>query len=45
MLVAERYDMIVKLVNEKGSMRVTELSERCQVTEETIARRRSQCQG
>ncbi|WP_046214414.1 DeoR/GlpR family DNA-binding transcription regulator [Paenibacillus wulumuqiensis] len=38
MLVAERYDMIVKLVNEKGSMRVTELSERCQVTEETIRR-------
>ncbi|MEW4369483.1 DeoR/GlpR family DNA-binding transcription regulator [Paenibacillus kandeliae] len=38
MLVAERYDMIIKLVNEKGSMRVTELSERCQVTEETIRR-------
>lgn len=38
MLVAERYDMIVRLVNEKGSMRVTELSEQCQVTEETIRR-------
>ncbi len=38
MLVAQRYDKIVKLVNEHGSMRVTELSERCQVTEETIRR-------
>ncbi len=38
MLVAQRYDMIVKLVNEQGSMRVTELSERCEVTEETIRR-------
>jgi DeoR family transcriptional regulator, L-fucose operon activator len=38
MLVAERYDKIVKLVNEHGSMRVTELSDRCQVTEETIRR-------
>ncbi|TJY41536.1 DeoR/GlpR transcriptional regulator [Cohnella pontilimi] len=38
MLVAERYEKIVQLVNERGSMRVTELSELCQVTEETIRR-------
>lgn len=38
MLVAERYEMIVRLVNERGSMRVTELSELCVVTEETIRR-------
>ncbi|WNR43296.1 DeoR/GlpR family DNA-binding transcription regulator [Paenibacillus roseipurpureus] len=38
MLVAERWQRIVQLVNEKGSMRVTELSELCQVTEETIRR-------
>ncbi|MFC4809677.1 DeoR/GlpR family DNA-binding transcription regulator [Paenibacillus sp. GCM10023250] len=38
MLVAERYEMIVGLVNERGSIRVTELSELCQVTEETIRR-------
>ncbi|WP_424766830.1 DeoR/GlpR family DNA-binding transcription regulator [Paenibacillus sp. sgz302251] len=38
MLVAERYDKIVQLVNERGSIRVTELSEQCQVTEETIRR-------
>ncbi|MCU6707546.1 DeoR/GlpR family DNA-binding transcription regulator [Paenibacillus sp. J5C_2022] len=38
MLVAERYDKIVELVNERGSIRVTELSELCQVTEETIRR-------
>ncbi|MGI2298097.1 DeoR/GlpR family DNA-binding transcription regulator [Paenibacillus sp. GXUN7292] len=38
MLVAERYDYIVQLVNERGSIRVTELSELCQVTEETIRR-------
>lgn len=38
MLVAERYDFIVGLVNERGSIRVTELSELCQVTEETIRR-------
>lgn len=38
MLVAERYDKIVQLVNERGSIRVTELSELCQVTEETIRR-------
>src|SRR5690606_26521514 len=38
MLVAERYDYIVQLVNERGSIRVTELSELCLVTEETIRR-------
>ncbi len=38
MLVAERYEKIVELVNERGSIRVTELSEICQVTEETIRR-------
>ncbi|MFC4100068.1 DeoR/GlpR family DNA-binding transcription regulator [Paenibacillus xanthanilyticus] len=38
MLVAERYEKIIQLVNERGSIRVTELSELCQVTEETIRR-------
>lgn len=38
MLVAERYDKIVQLVNDRGSIRVTELSELCGVTEETIRR-------
>lgn len=38
MLVAERYEKIVALVNKKGSIRVSELSELCQVTEETIRR-------
>ncbi|QHW33852.1 DeoR/GlpR transcriptional regulator [Paenibacillus rhizovicinus] len=38
MLVAERYEKIVGLVNERGSIRVTELSELCRVTEETIRR-------
>lgn len=38
MLVAERYEKIVGLVNERGSIRVTELSELCEVTEETIRR-------
>ncbi|OMF29794.1 DeoR family transcriptional regulator [Paenibacillus sp. FSL H8-0548] len=38
MLAQERYDKIVQLVNERGSIRVTELSELCQVTEETIRR-------
>jgi DeoR family L-fucose operon activator len=37
-LVAERYEKIVQLVNDKGSMRVSELSELCEVTEETIRR-------
>ncbi|MDF2923699.1 MAG: DeoR family transcriptional regulator [Paenibacillaceae bacterium] len=36
MLVAERLQKIVLLVNERGSIRVTELSELCRVTEETI---------
>lgn len=38
MLVAERYEFIVQLVNERGSIRVSELSELCDVTEETIRR-------
>lgn len=38
MLVAERYEKIVQLVNERGSIRVSELSELCLVTEETIRR-------
>jgi len=38
MLAAERYEMIVRLVQEKGSVRVTELSVQCGVTEETIRR-------
>ncbi|NUU76517.1 DeoR/GlpR family DNA-binding transcription regulator [Paenibacillus xylanilyticus] len=38
MLAAERYDRIVEMVNENGSMRVSELSDRCRVTEETIRR-------
>jgi DeoR family transcriptional regulator, L-fucose operon activator len=38
MLAAERYEKIVQLVNERGSIRVTELSELCEVTEETIRR-------
>lgn len=38
MLVAERYEKIVELVNERGSIRVSELSELCGVTEETIRR-------
>ncbi|MDA8211484.1 MAG: DeoR/GlpR family DNA-binding transcription regulator [Clostridia bacterium] len=38
MLVAERYEKIVQLVSERGSIRVSELSELCQVTEETIRR-------
>ena len=38
MLVAERLHKIVQLVNERGSIRVTELSELCSVTEETIRR-------
>lgn len=38
MLVAERYEKIVELVNERGSIRVSELSRLCGVTEETIRR-------
>ncbi|NGQ96721.1 DeoR/GlpR transcriptional regulator [Brevibacillus sp. SYP-B805] len=38
MLVAERHEKIVRLVNERGSIRVSELSEICNVTEETIRR-------
>jgi DeoR/GlpR family transcriptional regulator of sugar metabolism len=38
MLVAERYQHILRVVNERGSVRVTELSQLCRVTEETIRR-------
>jgi DeoR/GlpR family transcriptional regulator of sugar metabolism len=38
MLVAERYAKIIQLVNDRGSIRVSELSELCGVTEETIRR-------
>lgn len=38
MLVAERYEKIVSLVNDRGSIRVSLLSELCNVTEETIRR-------
>ncbi|MBP1993280.1 DeoR/GlpR family DNA-binding transcription regulator [Paenibacillus eucommiae] len=38
MLLAERLQKIVQLVNDRGSIRVTELSELCEVTEETIRR-------
>lgn len=38
MLVAERAEKIVQLVNERGSIRVSELSEIFEVTEETIRR-------
>lgn len=38
LLAAERHAMILKLVNEQGSARVTELSELCEVSEETVRR-------
>lgn len=38
MLVAERHQKIVELINEQKSMRVTELSQTFSVTEETIRR-------
>ncbi|MED4125201.1 DeoR/GlpR family DNA-binding transcription regulator [Halalkalibacterium halodurans] len=38
MLVAERQEKIIALVNEKGSVRVSELSQLFNVTEETIRR-------
>lgn len=38
MLVAERYEKIVQVVNDRGSIRVTELSKLFHVTEETIRR-------
>jgi len=38
MLVAERYKKILELVNQRGSIRVAELSRLCNVTEETIRR-------
>lgn len=38
MLAAERQEYIVRVVNERGSARVSELAELCGVTEETIRR-------
>jgi DeoR/GlpR family transcriptional regulator of sugar metabolism len=38
MLVAERHDKITSIVNERGSIRVSELSQIFKVTEETIRR-------
>lgn len=38
MLAAERWQKIIQLVHDRGSMRVSELSELCEVTEETIRR-------
>lgn len=38
MLAIERYETIIQLVNERGSVRVAELSQICGVTEETIRR-------
>jgi len=38
MLAAERQEYIVRVVNERGSARVSELAELCRVTEETIRR-------
>ncbi|MBM7566051.1 DeoR/GlpR family DNA-binding transcription regulator [Paenibacillus sacheonensis] len=45
MLVAERYQYILRLVNEKGSIRVAELSQLCKVTEETIRRDLDRLEG
>ncbi|CAG7626248.1 putative HTH-type transcriptional regulator YdjF [Paenibacillus solanacearum] len=45
MLVAERWHKIVSLVNERGSIRVTELSDIFQVTEETIRRDLDKLEG
>lgn len=45
MLVAERWQKIVQLVNERGSIRVTELAELCSVTEETIRRDLDKLEG
>ncbi|MNI04274.1 Glucitol operon repressor [compost metagenome] len=45
MLVAERLHKIVQLVNERGSIRVTELSELFSVTEETIRRDLDKLEG
>ncbi|MDB5051970.1 MAG: YulB [Bacilli bacterium] len=36
MLLVERFKKIEQIVNERGSIRVTELSQLCEVTEETI---------
>jgi DeoR family transcriptional regulator, L-fucose operon activator len=45
MLAAERWQKIVELVNERGSIRVTELSELYGVTEETIRRDLDKLEG
>ncbi|QHW31172.1 DeoR/GlpR transcriptional regulator [Paenibacillus rhizovicinus] len=45
MLVAERYQYILRMVNEKGSIRVAELSQLCKVTEETIRRDLDRLEG
>lgn len=45
MLVAERHQKIFDLVNQRGSIRVTELSEILGVTEETIRRDLDKLEG
>ncbi|SDX71430.1 DeoR/GlpR family DNA-binding transcription regulator [Paenibacillus sp. CF384] len=45
MIVAERHQHILRMVNEKGSVRVTELSQSCNVTEETIRRDLDRLEG
>ena len=45
MLVAERHEKITEIVNEKGSIRVTELSQIFKVTEETIRRDLEKLEG
>lgn len=45
MLVAQRWQKIVQLVNERGSIRVTELGAICEVTEETIRRDLDKLEG
>ncbi len=45
MLAEERYKQIVKLVNQRGSIRVSELSRICEVTEETIRRDLAKLEG
>ncbi|WP_308638157.1 DeoR/GlpR family DNA-binding transcription regulator [Paenibacillus silvisoli] len=45
MIVAERHQHILRIVNEKGSVRVAELSQLCRVTEETIRRDLDRLEG
>ncbi|MDB5085556.1 MAG: DeoR family transcriptional regulator [Bacilli bacterium] len=45
MLVHDRHQKILQLVKERGSIRVSELSEICQVTEETIRRDLDKLEG